>query len=280
MRKITLFILVLFSFNSYAANWLTSLDEAQELALGTNKLIIVDFWATWCGPCKKMDSESWSDPEIETLMQNFVPVKIDIDHERALAGSYNIRAIPDVFILNGNGDVIVHHKGYMSKSQLAEFLTEYSLQTSFLQMESIAYFKNPKYHTALRLAKKYQDFSLYLEEEVQSNMLRLSEEYLRAAKSLLDKDQANYEWVNQQIELLEMIPFLYTGNYDKVARKLDRNFEQEEIRDNNLDLYYYLNYCCSKGLDSEEKAEWREGLSSYDTTQEFSKKAKILFGEI
>jgi thioredoxin-like negative regulator of GroEL len=227
-----------------------------------------------------MDAESWKDPEIEALMQNFVPVKIDIDQESGLANEYNVRAIPDVFILNGNGDVVFHKKGYMSKAEVARLLKDYSLQTSFVQMESIAYFKSQKYHTALRLARKYQDFSLYLEEDVRENVLRVSEKYLKDASKLLDKKQSNYDWVNQQIELLELVPILYSGNYDKVARKMDRNFDREEINDKNLSLYYYLNYCCSRGMDVAEKSEWKESLSTYDTSDEFTQKAKILFGEI
>ncbi|MDT0648887.1 thioredoxin family protein [Autumnicola edwardsiae] len=280
MKKITFLVLIFFSFNSYAANWLTSLEDAKKLALGTNKFIIVDFWATWCGPCRMMDAESWKDPEIEALMQNFVPVKIDIDQESGLANEYNVRAIPDVFILNGNGDVVFHKKGYMSKAEVARLLKDYSLQTSFVQMESIAYFKSQKYHTALRLARKYQDFSLYLEEDVRENVLRVSEKYLKDASKLLDKKQSNYDWVNQQIELLELVPILYSGDYDKVARKMARNFNLEEINDKNLSLYYYLNYCCSRGMDVAGKSEWKESLSTYDTSDEFTQKAKILFGEI
>ena len=88
---------------------------------GFDKLIekeaIVDFYATWCGPCK-MFGLVFEDVSLKNDI-NFV--KVDVDKENDIARRYGVMTIPTV-ILFKNGEEVKRNIGYMSKEELIDFM--------------------------------------------------------------------------------------------------------------------------------------------------------------
>lgn len=251
-------ILFFFITTSVSANgWMYDMEQAQKVALGTNKLILVDFWASWCGPCKKMDQESWSDPKVRGLMNNFVPLKIDIDRNRAVASIYGIRAIPYIFIMDANGVVIFQSKGYMNKGEVKEVLENYSLSTKYLQREALNYYRHQNYITSLRLAEKYLDFCLYLEEDTRKDFAMVAKSYLKSGEKSLDKKMKNYEMVKEKIELSEALASLYSGKYEKVERLVGKK-DLADIDSNNHLLFAFLKRALSRQDNFIQEEKWAE----------------------
>ena len=95
-------------------------DGNFEELLASGKPLVVDFWATWCGPCKMLA------PVIEELAADFegkaVIGKVDVDENEALARKFGIMSIPSVFIFK-NGAVADKLIGFRQKAQLAEALS-------------------------------------------------------------------------------------------------------------------------------------------------------------
>lgn len=75
-------------------NWHTDWKKAQEESVRTGKPIVAMFSASWCGPCKTMIATVFPTDEVQTALKDFVPVYIDSEKDRELAGKYDIRAYP------------------------------------------------------------------------------------------------------------------------------------------------------------------------------------------
>ena len=91
-------------------------ENFKELTQG-NELVVVDFFATWCGPCKMFGPIL---EEVANQYENGVKfAKIDIDENDELAMQYNIQAVPTILFLK-NGTEIERHAGLMSKAELEE----------------------------------------------------------------------------------------------------------------------------------------------------------------
>jgi len=78
----------------------TLADLKKELADAGDKLVVVDFYATWCGPCKIIAPKV---EEMSTSLSNVVFLKVDVDENEEAAQEFNISAMPTfIFLKNSN----------------------------------------------------------------------------------------------------------------------------------------------------------------------------------
>src|ERR1044071_6959278 len=76
-----------------------SFDAACEAAAAEHRIVFIDFFTTWCGPCKELDRTTWNDPAVAKLLgEKSVPLKIDAEKEVALAKRYAIDAYPTLLL--------------------------------------------------------------------------------------------------------------------------------------------------------------------------------------
>ena len=92
----------------------------QELVLNSDKPVLVDFWATWCGPCRAIA------PVIDELHNELegkaVIGKVNIDENSDVPVNYGVRNIPTLLVFK-NGEVVDKVVGNQPKSKLLEILT-------------------------------------------------------------------------------------------------------------------------------------------------------------
>ena len=93
----------------------------QDEVLSSEKPVLVDFWAEWCGPCKMIG------PILEELAsemdEKIKIVKVDVDSNSQTAMNYAIRSIPTLIIVK-DGSVEAQHIGAASKAQLENFINQ------------------------------------------------------------------------------------------------------------------------------------------------------------
>ena len=91
-------------------------DTFDEKVLQADGLVLVDFWAEWCGPCKMMSPIV---DELASELDGVVVGKVNVDNNPDLARQFNILSIP-TFIVFKSGQVVEQFSGSMNKEMLKE----------------------------------------------------------------------------------------------------------------------------------------------------------------
>jgi len=104
-----------------SSEFVTELNDTnfEAEALQSDKPVVVDLWAPWCGPCKMLT------PIIEELAEEYADTikitKLNVDDSPQTASKYNVVSIPTILFIK-NGTVADQHVGLLAKGQLKEKL--------------------------------------------------------------------------------------------------------------------------------------------------------------
>jgi thiol:disulfide interchange protein len=109
--------------------WQHDVKAAQALSVKTGKPVLMEFTAEWCPWCKLLEDSTFSDSLVISKTAAFVPLKIDVEKQKAIADRYGCNAgkyggvgIPNVLFLSPDGKKIKHVVGYRNASAFAATL--------------------------------------------------------------------------------------------------------------------------------------------------------------
>ena len=109
-------------------DWVYDETEGFEIAKREDKLVMLDFYASWCAACKELDHLTYSDPAVAARLADYVNVKLDFtrtsETTKALTEKYKIPGLPVVIFLDANEIVLKRFTGFVDAEEMLGILDD------------------------------------------------------------------------------------------------------------------------------------------------------------
>lgn len=107
-------------------NWEYDEPTALETARQENKLVMLDFYAKWCGACNELDHKTFSNQDVVDRLENYITVKLDFttEQDEDLSEKYQIRGLPIVVFMDGNGKIYKRIEKFINAEDMLDLIDE------------------------------------------------------------------------------------------------------------------------------------------------------------
>ena len=275
MAKRLTFLLVTLTFLSTAfgrpagnenVDWKSNYNNAMSVAKETGKPLLIEFGATWCGPCKAMEAEVWPDSKVVANAKKFVAIAVDVDRDRGTAGLFHVHVLPTIILADPWGNEIIRVQGYQSVNQLVAMMSPMPGDFSPINEFNAILEKDRKNASALRSVAEFY---------MKIGAADLSNRYFQDA--LKTNDAKTNADLREEIMLNLAVNNLNLKKYND-ARK---NFQQC-IKDNpngsrcDKALYGLMMTSLNQGKLAEANKTFEELKAKYPDSQAAKKAAEVL----
>ena len=113
----------------HAMAWQEDYEQGLKSAHADGKPVLLDFTAVWCGWCKKLEKDVYSETAFTDAAENYVCLKIDADKRRDLMEKYSVHGLPTLVLLNSEGQELERLSGYMQGKTLSDVMKKHAKQS-------------------------------------------------------------------------------------------------------------------------------------------------------
>jgi thiol-disulfide isomerase/thioredoxin len=106
--------------------WFHSYYVGMKAAVTGERPVLIDFNASWCAWCAKMDREVFAQPQIITKLNKFVCIKVDVDQDHNVALAYGVQSLPRILVLNVHREIVGDWLGFRDAPAFSELLDDVS----------------------------------------------------------------------------------------------------------------------------------------------------------
>lgn len=229
--------------------------EIKEKALKENKLIFIDAYTTWCGPCKQMAKNVFTDKDVaEYYNKNLVNAKIDMEKGEGIeiAKMYEVKCYPNLLFIDGNGNLIHRVAGSMTPTEFIALAEEAKNSE-----KNFSYFvKNYESNkTNTEFLKKY----IEAKENTCLDGSDLVKDYFALQKEENLSNKSNWEMIHAHTNSMESNEYKYlVANKKKFDDLYNANIVNEKVDDIHRNTLY--NIIKTKPLDEKLYSETKERI--------------------
>lgn len=187
------------------SDWKTALAKAKT----EGKLMFVDSYTTWCGPCKKLSKNVFPNEKVGSFFNgNFISVKLDMEKKdgRSFGSKYPVSAYPTMFFINGDGKVVYKIKGYR---KVEDLIKEGERAVG-------KYDRSEEYVEDYEGGKRDFDFMLNYVTELnrsKKESLKIANDYLRSKPDITEEQRVQF--------LFAATNEIDSGIFDQLEQKKD-----------------------------------------------------------
>jgi thioredoxin-related protein len=254
-------------------SWEAALSEAKK----SNKLIFMDAYATWCGPCKTLEKYVFTDESVGALFNaNFINVRFDMEQYPGLelAEKYNVNLYPTLLFINGDGQLVHRGCGAMEIGELIALAQE-TMQTD----RTLFALKNA--YEAGNTSKEHMDAYL----QALSNACQDVDGFLKKHfANIPDEklaDDANWYLIKEYVGDIYSREFLYVlKNQEVIQAKQNKQEVQDKIFDTFMLAYYDLSESENGSLLGMKAIRYLADTHTFDQKKDFLDFLDFAFGEL
>ena len=199
-----------------------SVAQAQELATAQGSFIVLDFYATWCGPCTKMDIDTWSQPEVQAAQQSFVNVRVDATTNTAtILQQYHLKGIPALIILDAEGNEYFRRVGLMTSQEVRSVLADFPADMRGPYAADFVAREQPDaFNSHFLRGRHYQQAARGASGSVRGKLATTSTDALEDASAILSQKSNIPASLQERIDLMVIENLLLRGRSKKVLKEL------------------------------------------------------------